>query len=488
MKLAIVVSAGRLCASLARSDTAPRFPVSLRHATSVRPAQWARHAAARRPAGWWRPEAFRRAVLAAALWGLFLTGGCMRAAGARPELADERAENIARRDALPSILWVNAQLGSGTAFACFAPGVACTAKHVVGDATTVTVTTSAGKSGTARVLNTHPLDDVAILDIRELGEPLPRPLPVSPLDPPPEGVVVCRFGPPMQGVPAPFLRCDPTAGILQEYAKRNDGTTLPRLIHLGLGFKGDSGSPLFDPVTGMVVGIHVAEENGGGRGATTSSIADAFEPLRKSEPWAAKCFEPAQRGIAGRSLRLGCASLTEAEKRHLFIGLGARLAAHGRRGEAYAAFSEALALAPGDGAMWLWRSLAFPSSHGAREDAAYAFRLSPALRATAALEAALAQGQARPSLVRQALRLRDEVAPVGAKLATIISSAGCGSCPAFCERVRKADKVRLFEAQGANHPTGEAWLRGRAGRAAAGHTTLLAIDERVSAGCGDLAP
>ena len=398
----------------------------------------------------------------------------------------------------PSLLFVEQGQGIGTAWGCFAPGVACTAKHVVGESKEVYVVTVDGRRARAVVLNVHPKDDVAVLDVRALTPP-PPPLPVSPVDGPTDGTVVCRAGPRPTPEAAPFLRCDPTAGTLLEWVAsgpsgqdgpKRDGTTVARLLHLGVGIKGDSGGPIVDVITGLVLGIHVAEENGVGRGATAMAISDTFEPVREREAWVRACGLPAgPESIASRVLSLGCSATKDAARAIHYRELGKLFLALGRRTEAFSAFTEALTLDPRDAHAWLLRGLVFADHDAGHDDAAFAFRLSPALREDAAL--ATVAGGIAPWAGRWATRLRDRSAPIGHRLATLIAPRGCASCPAFCAAVRATPKMHLFAAEGANHPTAETWLRARAeGRALSADSrdtsdggTYVSIDERVGRDC-----
>lgn len=421
-----------------------------------------------------------------ALWATTLAMSCIACAAVQvgPSTTTHRLERETVDWLRPSILWVRAGLGEGTAFGCFAAGVACTAKHVTAGQDKVKVQTVDGRSATVSVLNEHPVDDVAILDIRTLGDAV-RPLAVSPLDAPPEGVVVCRVGPPPRPTLPPFVRCDPSAGILSEYTKGKDGHTIGRLVHLGLGFKGDSGAPIVDPATRLVVGVHVAEENSVGRGATSSALTDTFEAVRKRHEWLRRCHptgDPSARGIA---YDLGCGATDDERRARLFRGLGRHMLVIGRRAEAHAAFTESIAHAPTDARGWLWRAITFADSHAALEDAAFAFRLEPALRRTEVL-LARTTGRGLAGGFELARALRNRVAPPQATLATLVAPRGCASCPDFCAYVQKRPNTFLFAVEGANHPAAQKWLRSllaTGGVEAAGAETLSALDTRARSGC-----
>lgn len=407
-----------------------------------------------------------------------LLGACAR--WPLPAPATEHLDAETRRAALPSILPLSAGLGEGTAFACVAPGLACTAGHVVGSHARVTVQVRGQRGIEVPVLKKHPLDDVALLDIRGLPGP-PPPLPVSSLDVPPEGLLVCRIGyPPRQS--KPLVRCDPIGRVILESAPRVDGAVLPRIVHLGVGLKGDSGGPLYDPQTGLVVGMHIAESNGAGRAATAAAILDLVQDLERKHPWVRACVTGPGASLGTLAHRLRCPDLGPRARAEILRRVGERLLALGRRGEALSAFDEALGVHPEDGLSWLWRALVFPISSHARDDAAFAFRLSPSLRQ----ESELSRHFAGP-LRQMAQSLRDAVAPVGVRLATIVGPGGCDACPTFCEAARRAPRLRLWAVDDANHPAAEAWLRRRIAKAPAG-AVLLAVDGRASAGCGTLHP
>lgn len=412
-----------------------------------------------------------------------------RAGSFAPPVREAVDEAAVRRVLEPSLLFVDLLGGSGTAWGCFAPGVACTAKHVVGEAKEVDVVSVDGRRARARVLNVHPVDDIALLDVRALSPP-PPPLSVSPVDGPSGTTVVCRAGPRPSPNAQPFLRCDPTAGTLLEYTRKKDGNTLARLLHLGVGIKGDSGGPLFDPRTGLVVGMHVAEENGVGRGATAMAMADTFEPVSTRERWVRACPMPTNLGtVAGLALALGCAASTDAARATHFAELGKRFLALGRRIEAYSAFTETLTTTSRDAKAWLLRALVFPEHDAGRDDAALAFRLEPKLRDDTELRS-LTRSLPAWSL-RWAKRLRDRTARKGYRLATLIAPRGCASCPDFCAAVRARPDLQLLEAEGANHPTAETWLRSRIdGKTPTEGTKdesdggiYTAIDDRAARGC-----
>jgi hypothetical protein len=359
------------------------------------------------------------------------------------------------------------------------PGVACTAKHVVGAAFSAEVTDARGRTIEAPVIAMHPQDDVALLDIRALSLP---PLPLTHLDNPPEGTVVCRLGHPPSHPTRPFARCDPLAGVLHESTGRTDGTVLPRLVHLGIGLKGDSGAPLYDPRTGLVVGMHVSEANGSGRAATPAAIHDTLRGIQAKTPWLSGCARGGPSEVAQRSLLLGCTDLASRERTHHFRRLGASMLVLGRHGEALAAFEEALEIDNRDARTWLWRALVFPSSAHARDDAAFAFRLNPGLRE----DGALAREVNGPQLA-VARALRDELAPPGARLATLVGEGACDACESFCAAARKDPRVRLWAVEGANHPVAEGLLKERTG-AKDGRLPFVAVDNRAAVGCGKLLP
>lgn len=388
-------------------------------------------------------------------------------------------EELARRAVTPSLLRVDlGDGGTGTAFACLVPGLACTAKHVVGDATKVRVA-AAGRTADAPVLAVHPEDDVALLDVRGLGL---SPLAVTLLDAPPEGVTVCRLGYPPSHRDRPFVRCDPLGGFLLESSAREDGTVVPRIVHLGIGLKGDSGAPLYDPRTGLVVGMHVSEANGSGRAATPAAIHDTLRGIQAKTPWLSGCARGGPSEVAQRSLLLGCSDLASRERTHHFRRLGASMLLLGRHGEALAAFEEALEIDDRDARTWLWRALVFPGSAHARDDAAFAFRLDPGLREDAALAR-----EVNGPLLAAARALRDELAPPGARLATLVGEGACSACESFCAAARKDPGVRLWAVEGANHPVAEGLLKERTG-AKDGRLPLVAVDNQAAVGCGKLLP
>lgn len=394
----------------------------------------------------------------------------------------EDPEALTRRFVTPSLLRVRmfSEGGFGTAFACAVPGVACTAKHVVGAALSAEVTDARGRTIEAPVIAMHPQDDVALLDIRALSLP---PLPLTHLDNPPEGTVVCRLGHPPSHPTRPFARCDPLAGVLHESTGRTDGTVLPRLVHLGIGLKGDSGAPLFDTSTRLVVGIHVSEANGSARAALPSSAHDLLVGTRKLHPWTRACAQDGPTDLWKRTLLLSCADLVDDARASHFRHLGAAMLALGRRAEAISAFDEAIELDPNGALGWLWRALVFPSSAHARDDAAFAVRLEPSLREDRTLREML------PKAWFEAARtLRDIVAPRGARLVTLIADGACDACPAFCAAAERATATKLWAVEGANHPDAQAFFLELANASDAGAGPVVAIDGKAALGCDALRP
>jgi hypothetical protein len=367
-----------------------------------------------------------------------------------------------------------------TAFACILPGLGCTARHVVGDAQEIQVKPQGGPPRRVPVLGAHPEDDVALLDLRELRLP---PLPVTMLDPPVEGVTVCRAGHPPSHPDRPFARCDPVGGVLLEASERKDGTVLARLVHLGIGLKGDSGSPLYDPATGLVVGMHVAESNGTARASLPATLHDTRVALARKHPWLNGCSRQGSTEAGTRALILACVSLDAGERANHYRQLGATLLRLGRRSEALSAFDEAIDAEPYGATNWLWRALVFPQSAHARDDAAFAFRLEHMLRQDRPLKQVLPLPMHAP-----ALALRDEVAPPAARLASLVAPGACASCPEFCAAARKARDVRLWAVEGANHPAAQGWLQERLAAEKKSKVPLLAIDGRTASGCGKLMP
>lgn len=394
--------------------------------------------------------------------------------------SQKELEDVSRRLVGPSLVRViMADGGDATGFACAVPGLGCTARHVVNDQATVKVRAPDGRTVDATVLGVHPSDDLALLDLRALNLP---PLPMTHLDSPPDGVMVCRLGHPPSHPVEPFLRCDPLGGIMLETSARNDGTVTPRLVHLGIGFKGDSGAPLFDPATGLVVGIHVSEVNGSGRAAVGSAVHDLLVSLRELNPWMKRCAREGSNDLAKRTLLLSCAELVEDARASHFRHMGGAMLAMGRRSEALGAFDEAIELDP-EGAMgWLWRALVYPQSAHARDDAAFAFRLDSTLRDNATLGQYLP-----PAFVASAKALRDEVAPRGVRLATLIADGGCAGCPQFCEAARRA-KLPLWAVEGANHVAAQHHYAQLTPTPDAGAGPIVALDDKAAVGCGSLTP
>jgi hypothetical protein len=406
-------------------------------------------------------------------WGLL--GALLACAPPPVRLAPAELDARARSLAATSILRVVRGIEVGTTFACIAPGLGCTAAHVVGDAREVTVE-SGGKSFVVPVVAKHPLDDIALLDLRAV-RPAPPPLAVSPFDTPREGVMVCRLGRPPER-PTLFVRCDPLGGILFETTK-SPGVVLARLIHLGVGFKGDSGAPLVDLATGLVLGIHVSEANGSARAATSSAILDVVGD--KAQALGGGCAREAPVELARLVLGLRCEE-SEAARAERYRRIGVGLLDAGRRGEALSAFEEVLTRVPTRGDGWLWRAVVFPGSAHARDDAALALRLDARLREDAGLAAAFAG----PHL-DAARALRDEVAPPGARLATLVGPGACGACPAFCAAAGARADIRLWAVDSANHPAAEKIVRAWPGGAAASSGVVVAVDGRAGA-CGKLSP
>ena len=398
----------------------------------------------------------------------------------RKPVTDPEAET--RRLVGPALLRVNmaGEGGYGTAFACAVPGIACTAKHVVGSSLAVQVTSANGRSVEAPVVAVHPEDDIALLDIRALGL---APLPLSHVDTPIEGTLVCRLGHPPSHPTRPFARCDPSAGVLHEASARNDGTVAPRLVHLGIGLKGDSGAPLFDPATGLVVGIHVSEANGSGRASLPTAVHDLLIGTRPARPWIKGCAQDGPNEFWKRSLLLSCADVVDDARASHFCHLGAAYLALNRRGEALSAFEEALALDPYNALGWLWRALVYPKSAHAQDDAALAFRMEPDLRVDDKVTLLL------PSAWHATARaLREQVAPTGTRLVTLIGDGACDACPAFCAAARSTPNVKLWAVEGMNHPAAAAFFQSMTPTPDGGTGPIVGVGDRAAYGCDALKP
>ena len=149
------------------------------------------------------------------------------------------------------------ETGTGTGFVGSADGLIYTNAHVVGDATTVTVTLADGTTKDGTVVGTDATDDLAVVKVDANG-----------LIPLPIGIAAdVRVGDPVVAVGnALALPGGPTAtaGIISALNRSidtNNGEHLARLIQTDAAINpGNSGGPLLN-AAGEVVGINTAGAN-----------------------------------------------------------------------------------------------------------------------------------------------------------------------------------------------------------------------------------
>jgi len=161
-----------------------------------------------------------------------------------------------------------------TGFAAGIAGLGVTAAHCIPRKGKPRVRVG-GETRPARVLYVDDKNDIAVLGLPAALLSLP---PLQLADPSHERGPVCRTG-------FPRGRLETVCGATIGRATLSDGA--PRLLHLGGGGGGDSGSPLYDPATGELLGVH-AHESDGVADAVASRAVIACTPARPgiASPWA----------------------------------------------------------------------------------------------------------------------------------------------------------------------------------------------------------
>ena len=176
--------------------------------------------------------------------------------------------------AMPGIVEIRAEGGSGTGFIVHEDGLVITNKHVVGDTGQVGIRLATGGDYTGTVLVVHPDLDLAFIDIE--SDSVFTPLALGDSDASRVGAGVIAIGFPL----GEDLGEDPTVttGIIS--AKRQDLDFLQTNADLN---PGNSGGPLLDEY-GCVVGINTAGvgETGDGQVVTGINFAIPVNDLREA--------------------------------------------------------------------------------------------------------------------------------------------------------------------------------------------------------------
>jgi putative serine protease PepD len=167
-------------------------------------------------------------------------------------------------NALPGVVKITTDSGQGSGFVFDDEGHVVTNDHVVGDATSVQVKFSTGKSYDGRVVGTDPSTDLAVIDVDAPSSAL-HPLELGDSDALIVGDEVVAIGSPLG------LEQTVTSGIvsaLHRQMEAPNGFTINDSIQTDAAINhGNSGGPLFD-MSGKVIGVNaqIASEGGGNDG------------------------------------------------------------------------------------------------------------------------------------------------------------------------------------------------------------------------------
>lgn len=170
-----------------------------------------------------------------------------------------------------------------------------------------------------RVLYADFKEDVAVLAAPEALYALPPLVLRAPGKGEPRAA--CRTG-------YPRGRLETVCGAVVGRARLEDGAI--RLLHLGGGGGGDSGSPLFDPETGEVLGVHAHEFEGVADAADAATAAAALDEALE----AARSGRPVLEGESGRLAAARGEPATHADALKVIAEADDRLPALARLAEA----------------------------------------------------------------------------------------------------------------------------------------------------------
>jgi S1-C subfamily serine protease len=170
------------------------------------------------------------------------------AAGVTPGSLEQSYERAISR-AAPSVVEIRSASGLGSGIVLDTKGDIVTNAHVVGDGTSFTVVTSAGKQYPARLVGSFPPNDVAVVHVS--GADL-RPATFADSSRLKPGEIVLAMGSPLG------LQSSVTDGIVSAVGRtvgEPNGVTLPNVIQTSAAINpGNSGGALVD-IEGHVVGI-----------------------------------------------------------------------------------------------------------------------------------------------------------------------------------------------------------------------------------------
>jgi putative serine protease PepD len=165
---------------------------------------------------------------------------------------------------LPGVVKITTDSGQGSGFVFDDEGHVITNDHVVGDATSVQVKFSTGKSYDGRVVGTDPSTDLAVIDVDAPSSAL-HPLELGDSDALVVGDEVVAIGSPLG------LEQTVTSGIISALHRQMEapnGFTINDSIQTDAAINhGNSGGPLFD-LNGKVIGVNaqIASDSGGNDG------------------------------------------------------------------------------------------------------------------------------------------------------------------------------------------------------------------------------
>jgi S1-C subfamily serine protease len=170
------------------------------------------------------------------------------ATGAQPQPAEQTIIRVAQQ-ASPAVVLVERQGGSGSGVVIRRDGVILTNAHVVGEASTVTVTLADGRRLNGQVLGRDPTVDVAVVRIPATDAPV---APIGDSDQLVPGQTAVAIGNPLG------YERSVTTGVVSGLNRSIRGASLEALIQTDAAINpGNSGGPLLDS-QGRVIGINTA--------------------------------------------------------------------------------------------------------------------------------------------------------------------------------------------------------------------------------------
>jgi len=232
----------------------------------------------------------------------FILGGNVsfgpQSASAAPALYSEDAVMAIYNNAAPAVVEIKVTQqgsgffgggqGQGTGFVIDNQGHILTNNHVVDGATTVQVVLDGGKTVTAKVLGTDPIDDLAVISVDASALTGITPLQFADSSTVKAGQMAIAIGDPY-GLPDTI-----TIGIISGLNRSLGGSSMTGMIQTDAALNpGNSGGPLLDS-QGKVIGINTAIESAAGaRGigfAVPSNVATRVLPSliagqKITRPW-----------------------------------------------------------------------------------------------------------------------------------------------------------------------------------------------------------